>query len=109
MFLDCNADEMLETDYPLEWGFDGIGPMHFRDGNDVREAALGLSDDLILVGTVMDPALPTELSQWMKREERVVLTKKPEIHAGHDFSESRELSGADVPFAAERAFVSAHT
>lgn len=54
-FLSCNADEMLETDFPVRWGFDGIGPMLFRDEDDLIAAAQSLSEDLLLVGSVSIP------------------------------------------------------
>ena len=55
-FFSCNANEMLETDYPIRWGFDGIGPMLFRDGEDLVAAAQSLSEDLFLVGSVSIPS-----------------------------------------------------
>jgi hypothetical protein len=55
IFLDCDADEMLETDYPLKWGFDGIGPMLFRDEEDLLLARKSLSQELILVGSTAFP------------------------------------------------------
>ena len=35
IFLDCDTDAMLETELPLKWGFHGIGPMLFRDEEDL--------------------------------------------------------------------------
>jgi len=51
-FLDCNADEMLETDYPVKWGFDGIGPLRFRDPEDLMAAARSVNDRLFVVGSL---------------------------------------------------------
>lgn len=56
IFLDCDSDEILETDYALEWGFDGIGPMIFRDEEDLILARRCLSDDLILIGSTLCPS-----------------------------------------------------
>jgi hypothetical protein len=52
LFFDCDADEMIETDYPVKWGFDGLGPMLFRDGNDMFGARASLDEQLILVGSM---------------------------------------------------------
>jgi hypothetical protein len=64
IFLDCDANEMLETDYPLKWGFDGIGPMLFRDEEDLLLARKSLSDELILVGST---AFPKRVQVWQDR------------------------------------------
>jgi hypothetical protein len=55
IFLDCDANDMLETDYPLHWGFGGIGPMLFRDEDDLMLARKSLSQELILVGSTAFP------------------------------------------------------
>lgn len=55
IFLDCDANDMLETDYPLHWGFEGIGPMLFRDEEDLLLARKSLSQELILVGSTAFP------------------------------------------------------
>jgi len=56
IFLDCDANDMLETDYPLDWGFDGIGPMLFRDEEDLLLARQSISPELILIGSTAIPA-----------------------------------------------------
>lgn len=108
LFLDCNADEMLETDYPLQWGFDGIGPMLFRDGIELRDAAAGLSDDLTLVGTLSNAVVSTELSQRIKRAGRVVLTEKPEVRADRSCDGNQVVDEAGLSYAPEGAFASVH-
>ncbi len=87
-FLDCNADEMLETDFPYEWGFDGIGPMIFEDAEDLESTLVGLSDDLVLVGAPVDKRFSSRVLQRIKSTGRVVLTDKPK--------ESRELICSDT-------------
>ena len=51
IFLDCDTDAMLETELPLKWGFHGIGPMLFRDEEDLLAARRSISEDLILIGS----------------------------------------------------------
>jgi hypothetical protein len=55
LFLDCDADEMIETDYPVHWGFDGIGPLRFRDLDDLIAARKSMNDTLILAGLTTLP------------------------------------------------------
>jgi hypothetical protein len=51
IFLDCDTDAMLETDLPMKWGFQGVGPMLFRDEEDLLAARRSISEDLILIGS----------------------------------------------------------
>ncbi|WP_041286442.1 hypothetical protein [Desulfomonile tiedjei] len=55
LFLDCDADEMIETDYPAHWGFNGIGPLRFRDLDDLIAAKKSMNDTLILAGLTTLP------------------------------------------------------
>ncbi len=61
LFLDCDADEMIETEYPAQWGFDGIGPLLFRDADDLISARRSLDEKLVLVGATLFPVLPGTL------------------------------------------------
>lgn len=58
LFLDCDADDMIETEYPAQWGFDGIGPLLFRDADDLLSARRSLDEKLVLVGATLFPVLP---------------------------------------------------
>ncbi len=58
LFLDCDADEMIETEYPTQWGFDGIGPLLFRDMEDLISARRSLNESLVLVGATLFPFMP---------------------------------------------------
>jgi hypothetical protein len=55
IFLDCDTDAMLETDLPLKWGFQGVGPMLFRDEEDLLAARRSVSGELILIGSTVLP------------------------------------------------------
>ncbi len=50
IFLDCDTDDAISMDYPLEWGFNGIGPMLFRDDDELSQAREILSPELTLIG-----------------------------------------------------------
>ncbi|MBI5248466.1 MAG: hypothetical protein HY912_03130 [Desulfomonile tiedjei] len=63
LFLDCDADEMIETEYPAEWGFDGIGPLLFRDMDDLVSARRSLNQNLLLVGATLLPVWPGTLEK----------------------------------------------
>lgn len=76
VFLDSNADETLETDFPLRWGFDGIGPMMFRDEDDLEAAATVLSEDLLLVG-MLRVSSPGERLRASVGAGRVLLAAPP--------------------------------
>jgi len=76
IFLDCDADDMIETDYPEQWGFDGIGPMLFRDGEDLIAARKGLSDNLLLVGSTATPYFRGSLTELAGRFRRIILADK---------------------------------
>jgi hypothetical protein len=58
IFLDCDNDEMLETEFPLEWGFTGIGPMVFSNEHDLQTARNILNDELVLIGSTMLSGMP---------------------------------------------------
>jgi hypothetical protein len=65
LIFDCDSDDMLETDYPTAWGFNGIGPMLFRDEDDFQTARKCLPGDLILIGSVLLPEFGTsEIDQF---------------------------------------------
>ena len=55
LVLDCDAEDIFETDYPMQWGFDGIGPLLFRDDRDLHAARTCLDSDLLLVGSMISP------------------------------------------------------
>jgi len=58
LFFDCDADEMIETEYPIRWGFDGVGPLLFRDMEDLLSARKVVNENLVLIGTSLCPFLP---------------------------------------------------
>jgi hypothetical protein len=74
-FLDCDADEMLHTDFPVQWGFDGIGPLLFRDGEDLLEAAAGLHEELFVVGAVCAPFERERRTEGLKKGARIILAQ----------------------------------
>lgn len=78
-FLDCDEDEIFETDYPARWGFDGLGPMRFRDRDDLVAARRCLDEELILVGTLADgsPYTPTAKEKSLNR--KLIVTNKPDF------------------------------
>jgi hypothetical protein len=76
IFFDCDADEMIETDYPVKWGFDGIGPMLFRDGEDMIGARAGLDEQLILVGSMSFPNYRELLFKKRNLTKRIVVASK---------------------------------
>jgi len=76
IFLDCDADEMIETDYPVKWGFDGIGPLLFRDGDDMIGASASLDEQLILVGSMSFPHLGEPLIKNSDLAKRIVMARK---------------------------------
>jgi hypothetical protein len=90
IFLDCDANEMLETDYPLKWGFDGIGPMLFRDEEDLLLARKSLSQELILVGST---AFPKRLPIWQDRPSMADTAEF--VEGGLDCSWSSEFACPD--------------
>jgi hypothetical protein len=76
IFFDCDADEMIETDYPVKWGFDGIGPMLFRDGDDLIGASASLDERLILVGSMSFPHFREPLFKKKNLTKRIVMAGK---------------------------------
>lgn len=76
IFFDCDADEMIETDYPVKWGFDGIGPMLFRDGEDMIGARTSLDEQLILVGSMSFPHFREPLFKKSNLTKRIVMAGK---------------------------------
>jgi hypothetical protein len=107
LFLDCSAEEMLETEYPHEWGFDGIGPMLFKDANDLESALVGLSDDLVLVGSPADTGFSSSLLRRIKNTGRVVLTEKPKGMREQNCSDTQVIDLADLPYSAGSVWLSA--
>jgi len=107
LVLDCSAEEMLETDYPREWGFDGIGPMLFKDVNALESAVVGLSDDLVLVGSPADTRFSGSHLQRIKSTGRVVLTEKPKAMRDRNCSETQSIDLADSPYSSGTVWLSA--
>lgn len=73
LFFDCDADEMIETDYPAQWGFDGIGPLLFRDADDLIAARRSLNEDLVLIGATLFPIFPGFLAEKDSLAQNLVL------------------------------------
>ena len=76
VILDCDADDMIETGLPVRWGFDGIGPVRFRDTEDLKAARKAIDQRLYLIGSL---AVPIELegkSGTGKRPTGFMLTSK---------------------------------
>ncbi|MBI5570862.1 MAG: hypothetical protein HY914_13035 [Desulfomonile tiedjei] len=76
VFLDCDAEDIFETDFPLEWGFDGIGPLLFRDDGDLQAARRCMARDLFLVGTMASPPSCPSLAREIGSTRRVMITNE---------------------------------
>jgi hypothetical protein len=76
LLLDCDADDMLHSDFPREWGFDGIGPLLFRDREDLIAAAAGL-DHLLLVGALQPGDAVGRSGARLHHSGRVIMAHKP--------------------------------
>jgi len=77
LLLDCDADDMLHSAFPQEWGFDGIGPLMFRDQEDLLAAAAGL-DQLLLVGALRPRDGFGRNGARLKHGGRVIVADKPD-------------------------------
>jgi hypothetical protein len=99
LFLDCDADEIFETDYAYDWGFDGIGPLLFRDEDDLSAARKSLSDQLLLVGTVSyGSSRPREGKPRFPRG--LIITNRPDSTApmiGSEAGKSDRTSPSIIP------------
>ncbi|MBM3299842.1 MAG: hypothetical protein FJY85_07800 [Deltaproteobacteria bacterium] len=78
--LDCDADEMLSTDFPVKWGFDGIGPLSFRDREELSDAAAGLQEELFVVGAVPTPLVRDRCAEGLRKGARIILAQSPWDH-----------------------------
>jgi hypothetical protein len=73
LLLDCDADEMIETECPMQWGFDGVGPMLFRDTEDIISARRSLNPAIALVGTTLFPFMPGAFANRGVRAQNLIL------------------------------------
>ena len=76
IFLDCDADDIFESDYPSQWGFDGIGPLRFRDEQDLLAARRSMSEDLFLIGTTITPSACRSAAEEMGLAGKVMITNR---------------------------------
>lgn len=79
VILDCDGDEIFETDYPSQWGFDGIGPLRFRDKEDLLAARRCLNDHLILVGTLAGGEPCTLTARDRSSARGLIVTNQPNL------------------------------
>jgi hypothetical protein len=79
--LDCDEDEIFETDYPGQWGFDGIGPLRFRDAEDLLAARSCLNHQLILIGTLADSESYRPLARERSLVRGLIVTNRPNLSA----------------------------
>jgi hypothetical protein len=79
ILLDCDEDEIFETDCALQWGFDGIGPMRFRDRADLVAARRCLDGRLILAGTLADGTSYTPTVADRSLDGKLIVTNKPDF------------------------------
>ncbi|MFH1112609.1 MAG: hypothetical protein V1792_01690 [Pseudomonadota bacterium] len=107
LFLDCSSDEILETDYPQEWGFDGIGPMLFKDADELESALVRLPDDLVLVGSLADTRCSSGILRRIKSTGRVVLTEQPNERRDRNCNDTQVIDLADLPYASGSVCLSA--
>jgi uroporphyrinogen-III decarboxylase len=77
VILDCDADDMIETGLPARWGFDGIGPLRFRDMEDLMAARKAIDERLYLIGSLAVPSGLESSSGIVKRSTGVMLASKP--------------------------------
>ncbi|MGB6063273.1 MAG: hypothetical protein WBG50_00590 [Desulfomonilaceae bacterium] len=99
ILLDCDADEMIETDYPVRWGFDGVGPMLFRDGDDMIGACRSLDEQLILVGSVTFPYFREPLFKKRNLTKRIVMAGKSGAKALYAMGAGLEPGESQFPSA----------
>lgn len=98
LLLDCDADDMLHSAFPQEWGFDGIGPLIFRDQEDLLAAAAGL-DQLLLIGALR----PRSTSGWNgarpRHGGRVIVADRPDqcVIAAYSGSPARNDTEGESP------------
>jgi hypothetical protein len=81
VILDCDDDEIFETDYPGQWGFDGIGPLRFRDEEDLLAARRCLNHQLILIGTLANDDMYSPLARERSYVRRLIVTNRPSLSA----------------------------
>lgn len=86
LFLDCDADDILHSDYPMEWGFDGIGPLLFRDRNDLLAAADGLGEELMLVAALQQDSVDERPRLQFDRKQRIIMSASPTHGPGTDYA-----------------------
>ena len=77
VILDCDADDMIETGLPARWGFDGIGPLRFRDMEDLMAARKAIDERLYLIGSLAVPSGLEGSSGIVKRSTGIMLAPKP--------------------------------
>lgn len=77
MILESDVDELIETDYPYYWGFDGVGPLMFRDEEDLLAARACLAEELVLIGTVAYPGNLKKLAGTSQRTRGLLITNPP--------------------------------
>lgn len=75
--LDCDADDMIETNLPVEWGFSGVGPLLFRDEKDIIDARKALSEELFLIGSLAYPQGTPIRHYQSGRRQGIMLAGKP--------------------------------
>ncbi len=81
LILDCDEDDIFETDYPSQWGFDGIGPLRFRDEEDLLAARRCLNDQLILVGTLANDESYRLLARERSFVQGLIVTNRSSLSA----------------------------
>jgi uroporphyrinogen-III decarboxylase len=99
VILDCDADDMIETGLPARWGFDGIGPLRFRDMEDLMTARKAIDERLYLIGSLAVPSGLEGSQGTGKRSTGIMLTSKPTWRAQLTSDEHDLLSESPTLFA----------
>lgn len=105
LFLDCDADDMLETDFPMEWGFEGIGPLLFRDKEDLISASTGLNDELFLVGAIPTQQAGRRVNGGVKQNGRLLLAEKPDQIGDVNGGNTHDATEVELTFPATGVYV----
>ena len=93
------ADDMIETGLPARWGFDGIGPLRFRDMEDLMTARKAIDERLYLIGSLAVPSGLEGSQVTGNRSTGIMLTSKPTWRAQLTSDEHDLLSESPTLFA----------
>jgi hypothetical protein len=76
-------DDMIEAGLPVRWGFDGIGPLRFRDMDDLMIARKAIDQRLYLIGSLTFPTDREGISGSWKIAAGIMLTSQSKWRVQH--------------------------